>query len=194
MRSAKRTIVAVAVMALLVFPPMVACLVAPEGARAQSEPMPPRGEMQMMGPGQGDWMGQRRGQGMGRSYSMVRHRFYMQNGVPPDYRGQVSTLSPSQDAIRDGAVLYAENCGSCHGPQGYGDGQAGRDLTPPPANLAHMTRMPMFSDDYLLWAISEGGEPFGTGMPPFEGVLSREDIWKLVAFMRAGFPVGTEQN
>jgi mono/diheme cytochrome c family protein len=174
-------------MAVLVFPMAVA-----ERARAQSEPMTL--PMIMDGPDQGGSMGQRRGQGMGGGYSMVRHRFYMQNGVPPDYRGQVSTLAPSQDAIRDGAVLYAENCASCHGPQGFGDGEAGRDLTPPPANLAHMTGMPMFSDDYLLWTLSEGGEPFGTGMPPFEGVLSRKEIWKVVAFMRAGFPVGPVKN
>jgi mono/diheme cytochrome c family protein len=46
----------------------------------------------------------------------------------------------------------------------------------------------MAGDEYLLWAIFEGGERFGTDMPAFEGVLSEEEVWKTIAYMRAGFP------
>jgi mono/diheme cytochrome c family protein len=28
-------------------------------------------------------------------------------------------------------------------------------------------------------------------MPAFKDILSREEIWKIIAFMRAGFPSGT---
>ena len=31
-----------------------------------------------------------------------------------------------------GAALYAENCASCHGTTGHGDGDAARGLNPPP--------------------------------------------------------------
>ncbi|GLO76368.1 hypothetical protein MACH18_34480 [Phaeobacter italicus] len=48
--------------------------------------------------------------------------------------------------------------------------------------------MPMSGDEYLLWAISEGGQRFGTEMPAFREALTEEEIWKIIAYMRAGFP------
>ena len=141
-------------------------------AQCQREP---RGRMPMMG-----------GMGMGRS--MARHMYFMRNGVPAAYRGNSSPLAPTTQDIREGATLYADNCATCHGAGGYGDGEGGRGLSPRPANLAHMIRMPMMSDPYLFWTIVEGGEPVGTAMSAFEDVLSKNQIWKIVAAMRAGFP------
>jgi mono/diheme cytochrome c family protein len=173
-------------------------------SQAQSQQqMMPQGRMPMMGPGQGRWMwprhgmmrgmqGQPMGPGMGpwmgRGASMVRHMYYMHNGIPPEYRGKVNPLSGSPEVVRDGAVLYADNCALCHGARGFGDGEAGKELNPPPANLAHMIRMPMLNDEYLFWTISEGGEPLGSEMPTYKDTLKAEEIWKIVAAMRAGFP------
>lgn len=63
-----------------------------------------------------------------------------------------------------------------------------RSLLPSPALLAYMIQRPIAVDEYLLWSISEGGKQFDTAMPAFKGTLSREEIWKVIAFMRAGFP------
>ena len=164
--------------------------------------MLPQGRMPMMGPGQGRWMWPHRGmmrgmQGqmgpgmgpwMGRGASMVRHMYYMHNGIPSKYRGKVNPLPASPENVRDGATLYADNCASCHGARGFGDGEAGKDLNPRPANLAYMLRMPMLNDEYLFWTTSEGGAPLGSEMPAFKDTLSEEEIWKIVAAMRAGFP------
>lgn len=172
-------------------------------SQAQSQQqMMSQGRMPMMGPGQGHWMwpghGMMRGmQGqmgpgmgpwMGRGASMVRHMYYMHNGIPAKYRGKVNPLPTSPENVREGAKLYADNCASCHGARGFGDGEAGKDLNPPPANLAYMIRMPMLNDEYLFWTTSEGGEPLGSEMPAFKDVLSEEETWKIVAAMRAGFP------
>jgi len=51
-----------------------------------------------------------------------------------------------------------------------------------------MIQMPMSVDEYMMWSISEGGKAFGTAMPAFKDTLSEEEIWKIVIFMRAGFP------
>jgi mono/diheme cytochrome c family protein len=125
---------------------------------------------------------------------MLRHRTFMHQGVPAEYRGQTSTVALTEATIREGATLYAENCASCHGPTGLGDGEAGRALNPSPALLACMINMPMAVDSYLLWTISEGGKPFGTDMPAFRDTLTKEEIWKVIAFMRAGFPSGAGHN
>jgi mono/diheme cytochrome c family protein len=48
--------------------------------------------------------------------------------------------------------------------------------------------MPQAVDEYLVWAISDGGAPFGTKMPAFKNALTRDQMWQIIAFMRAGFP------
>ena len=135
-----------------------------------------------------DMMGGGAMMGEGMMGGTARHMYYMHNGVPTAYRGQTSSLKVTPQVIQEGAALYAEQCAACHGARGFGDGEAGRDLQPPPANLASMIRMPMLNDEFLLWTVSEGGAPLGTGMPAFKGVLSTEAIWKIAAFMRGGFP------
>lgn len=140
-----------------------------------------KGPSMMMGP-QGQM-----GSGMMMN-DMARHRYYMRNGVPAAYRGKVSTVPATPETVHAGARLYAENCASCHGAEGYGDGEGGRGLNPPPANLARMIRMPMPNDEYLLWTLSEGGAPVGSTMPAFKDILTEEQMWKIVAAMRAGFP------
>ncbi len=51
-----------------------------------------------------------------------------------------------------------------------------------------MIRRPISVDEYLLWTVSEGGKEFGSEMPAFKEQLSREEIWHIIAYMRAGFP------
>ncbi len=121
---------------------------------------------------------------------LLRHTTYVSYGVPKDYDGAVSTVEQGPAAVSAGAALYAEHCRRCHGRDGMGDGDAGKALAPSPALLAYMIRKPIAVDEYLLWAISDGGKQFESDMPSFRDVLSREDIWKIIAFMRAGFPDG----
>jgi len=131
--------------------------------------------------------------GPGQRQRMMRHWAYMNEGVPAPYRGARSTISTTPETVAEGQNLYSTNCVSCHGATGLGDGDAGRALTPSPALLAHMVQMPMAVDEYLIWSISDGGEPFGTDMPAFKDVLTNDEIWKIIAYMRAGFPQSARQ-
>jgi mono/diheme cytochrome c family protein len=119
---------------------------------------------------------------------LLRQTTYMQYGVQKDYQGAKSTVANSKETIAAGGKLYGERCASCHGKEGLGDGQAPRSLLPSPALLAFMIQRPISVDEYLLWSIAEGGKQFDTEMPAFKDALAREDIWKIVAYMRAGFP------
>jgi mono/diheme cytochrome c family protein len=121
-------------------------------------------------------------------WRLTRHEAFMRDGVPDAYRGARNPTAGTPDAIRAGGALYADNCASCHDPSGLGDGDAGQALYPSPALLAHLLRMPQAVDEYLLWAISEGGERFGTSMPAFKDALSQDQIWQIITYMRAGFP------
>ncbi len=126
--------------------------------------------------------------GPGQLQRMARHWTFIHGGLPFEYRGLWSTLEQTPDVVKAGARLYQQQCSECHGTQGMGDGDAARALTPSPALLAYLIQMPMSVDEYLMWSIAEGGEELKTDMPAFKDKLSREDIWKIIAFMRAGFP------
>ena len=97
-------------------------------------------------------------------------------------------MAKTPDTVREGGALYAKNCAACHDASGMGHGEAGLALYPSPALLAHLIRMPGTVDEYLLWAISDGGKPFGTKMPAFKDVLAEEQIGQIIIYMRAGFP------
>jgi len=118
----------------------------------------------------------------------ARHQAFIHQGVPSDYHDALNPLSPDEKTIGEGRALYRQKCGSCHGKTGMGDGEGARSLSPSPALLAYMIQMPMAIDGYMLWTISEGGAAFGTAMPAFKAVLSKTEIWKIVTYMRAGFP------
>ncbi len=120
-------------------------------------------------------------------HSMVRHRYFMMNGIPAPYTNVANPLPNNEGNIQEGGKLYQANCASCHGPKGYGDGPAGKALNPPPSDIASIVRMPMMAtDSYLFWTISEGGKQFQTAMPPFKETLSPEDRWKIILYLREG--------
>ncbi|MGC1952256.1 MAG: cytochrome c [Gammaproteobacteria bacterium] len=125
-------------------------------------------------------------------WRMTRHQAFMQDGVPAAYRGARNPMTKTPDTVREGHALYAENCAACHDASGMGHGDAGLALYPSPALLAELRRMPWAVDEYLLWAISEGGAPFATEMPAFMDTLTREQIWQIITYMRAGFPAVSE--
>ncbi|MBA2626715.1 MAG: FTR1 family protein, partial [Gemmatimonadales bacterium] len=77
-------------------------------------------------------------------------------------------------SIARGATVYREQCASCHGTLGRGDGPAGATLSPPPANLTDTTLRGSSPIDYYH-RITIGVA--GTSMPSFESRLSADDRW-----------------
>jgi mono/diheme cytochrome c family protein len=98
--------------------------------------------------------------------------------VPREYAGLTNPLGA--DAADEGAEVFRINCEVCHGPQGHGDGPAGQALEPRPRNLAELQTQA--GDDFLFWRIREG-KP-GTSMVAWKGILTDEQIWQTVFFIR----------
>jgi mono/diheme cytochrome c family protein len=119
---------------------------------------------------------------------LARHSTFMNKDVPQAYLDATNDVGYTTKAIVEGGDLYAANCSKCHGDTGLGNGEAAGDLAPSPALLAYLMDQPIAIDPYLLWTISEGGLAFGTKMPAFKDVLSKQQIWQIVAYLRAGFP------
>jgi cytochrome c oxidase subunit II len=114
------------------------------------------------------------------------------------------------EAITRGAELYAQNCASCHGEGGAGDGvmakyfgaQLAEDLEHirltgqnsgnpgelsgehgllPPADLSDPSQMLGASPALLQGKIIRGG--MGTGMPYWGPIFTEEESWALVAYI-----------
>jgi mono/diheme cytochrome c family protein len=163
----------------------------PRAAGAQLRDPPPGWDMWYPGWTREDvWQPDR----MDRSlrWRTTRHEAFIRDGVPAAYAGARNPMTRTPDTISEGGALYARDCAACHDETGMGDGDAGNALYPSPALLAHLLRMPQAVNAYLLWAISEGGEPFGTAMPAFKHSLTRTQIWQIITYMRAGFPPRSE--
>jgi len=152
----------------------------------------------------------------GTIHNPTRHRPVRMNGLPAPYDAMVNPYAGDAAAITAGATIYADNCASCHGAEGLGDGEAGAELDPPPPVINPAARLEMrgmgggmgmghgmgmmrgggpammmellTSDGFLMWTVSEGGEALGTGMPAFKDVLSEEERWKLVTYLQDGMP------
>ncbi len=148
----------------------------------------------MMGPGHGRGMGmmeRRRGMGrdgmgrMGRG-NPVRHRYVMMNGLPAPYARMTNPLKADAQTLAKGKALFLDNCASCHGETARGDGEAGKELNPRPADLAFIIDKPIASDGFLMWSISEGGEALKTDMPAFKEVLSETERWQIITWLRHG--------
>lgn len=98
--------------------------------------------------------------------------------VPAEYAGKTNPFGP--EAADEGAQIFRTNCETCHGPQGHGDGPAGASLDPRPQDLSELQKIA--GDDYLFWRIHDG-KP-GTSMVAWRGILSEEQIWQVVSFIR----------
>jgi len=97
-----------------------------------------------------------------------------------------STTGFSADAIANGAALYPQHCAGCHGTEGRGEGPDAKGLPIPPADLT-AEHLWAHSDGELFWWLSEGIEApeGGWAMPGFSAVLSEDERWDLIDYIRA---------
>jgi len=99
---------------------------------------------------------------------------------PDTYRR--STVPYLTVSIYEGKRHFERQCTACHGPGGLGDGPAAKGLPKPPANLSEPhTALHTAGDMY--WWLEYGIQP--SGMPGFADVLSEEDRWDVINFLRA---------
>lgn len=99
--------------------------------------------------------------------------------------------------VARGEAVYREHCASCHGANLEGEPNwnqrkpSGRLPAPPHDASGHTWH---HTDDQLFRVTKMGMKPpvapagYESDMPAFEGVLSDDDIWAALAFIKSRWP------
>lgn len=98
-------------------------------------------------------------------------------------------LRPTSENVAQGRQAFSYYCVACHGLDGQNTGVpfAGRMFPPVPSLASHDVQS--YSDGQLAWIISNGLGP--SGMPASRGILSDDEIWSIVLYIRHLPPAGS---
>jgi mono/diheme cytochrome c family protein len=102
----------------------------------------------------------------------------------PQGRGLAArkSVDTSSDAAANaGRGIYTQNCAACHGLEGRGNGPNAITLEKKPPNLTR-DYYKQYPDEQWFYRISEGVT--GTRMPRFGEILTEEQRWYLVAYLK----------
>ncbi len=98
--------------------------------------------------------------------------------VPADKKAKASPLLFNDAAVKDGENIYNKNCVSCHGNPTKANYQ--KSMSPIPGDPAE-EKFQKNSDGELFYKIGVGNAV----MPMFKNILSEEERWKLVGYIRS---------
>ncbi len=83
------------------------------------------------------------------------------------------------ESIANGKALFEQNCATCHGDSGEGDGPGGKYLG---KKVADLTSAPVIAqvDGELFYKLTSGRSP----MPAFKTSLKAKQRWDLINYIR----------
>jgi cytochrome c553 len=98
-------------------------------------------------------------------------------------------LAANEEHIKEGQQTFAQYCVACHGLDGKNTGVPFADRMSPPVPSLASKDIQSYSDGQLKWVIDNGIWP--SGMPGSKGILSNEEIWSTVLYIRHLPPAGS---
>src|ERR1700680_2649120 len=98
-------------------------------------------------------------------------------------------LLSAPDTIESGKEAFSHYCVACHGLDGQNTGVPFAESMSPSVPSLNSSEIQSYTDGQLKWVIDNGIEP--SGMPGSKGILSDEEIWSTVLFIRHLPPAGS---
>ena len=91
-------------------------------------------------------------------------------------------ISFSPHSLADGKEAFSHYCVACHGMDGQNTGVPFADRMKPEVPSLASRDVQSYTDGQLKWVIDNGIAP--SGMPASKGVLSDDEQWAIVLFIR----------
>jgi cytochrome c len=113
----------------------------------------------------------------------TKHSVFIRN------KSEHNPLQPTEANIASGKEAFTHYCIACHGMDGQNTGVPFADTMSPPVPLLSSPEVQSYTDGQLKWVIDNGISP--SGMPGSKGILSDEEIWSTVLFIRHLPPAGS---
>jgi mono/diheme cytochrome c family protein len=98
-------------------------------------------------------------------------------------------IAASAKSAADGKVAFTHYCVACHGMDGQNTGVPFADHLSPPVPSLASADVQSYTDGQLKWVIDNGIAP--SGMPASRGILSDEEQWAIVIYIRHLPPAGS---
>jgi mono/diheme cytochrome c family protein len=98
-------------------------------------------------------------------------------------------LPLTTDNLAMGKEAFSHYCVACHGMDGQNTGVPFADNMSPPVPLLSSAEIQSYTDGQLKWVIDNGIKP--SGMPGSKGILSDDEIWSTILFIRHLPPAGS---
>jgi S-disulfanyl-L-cysteine oxidoreductase SoxD len=98
-------------------------------------------------------------------------------------------LPATAGRIADGKDSFSHYCVACHGLDGQNTGVPFADAMAPPIPSLASTPVQSYTDGQLKWVIENG--IFPSGMPASKGMLTDEEMWAIVLYIRHLPPAGS---
>jgi mono/diheme cytochrome c family protein len=123
----------------------------------------------------------------GRSESALMN--WLKHRITVGGRSNRNPLEPSPAIVREGQTAFDSYCMVCHGLDGQNTGVPfAAQISPPIPSLASK-QVQQYTDGQLKWIIENGISP--SGMPASRGILSDEEMWSIVEYLRHLPPGGS---
>ena len=104
-------------------------------------------------------------------------------------KSRKNPLAANAETLADGKEAFSHFCVACHGIDGQNTGVPFADKMSPPVPSLASAEVQSYTDGQLKWVIDHGIWP--SGMPGSRGVLSDEEIWSIVLYLRHLPPAGS---
>lgn len=104
-------------------------------------------------------------------------------------KSERNPLPATSENVAAGKEAFSHYCVACHGMDGQNTGVPFAEHMSPPVPLLASPEIQSYTDGQLKWVIDNGIMP--SGMPGSKGILSDEEIWSTVLFIRHLPPAGS---
>ena len=98
-------------------------------------------------------------------------------------------LTSTPAKVQNGKEAFAHYCVACHGLDGQNTGVPFADQMSPPVPSLNSPAVQSYTDGQLHWILVNGISP--TGMPASRGILTDNELWSIVLFIRHLPPAGS---